>query len=513
MSGTRKQRRRTRKVTIDLDHFHQVVEATSERALTADEQKLLRDAYALIERLATPVEPDESSKKLFGGAESGGSEPQTKPAGHGRRGRQDFKGATVVPVAHPDVASGNACACCGAGRMYPLKRPLYFRHFTGQAPIELSIYELVQMRCNRCENVVTAPLPEGIGPESYAPSAASSIAVSKYGLGLPFYRQALHLTYLGVPIAAATQYEVVAGYCPKLQPLIQHLNVVAAAGNVVYSDDASVKILQFAREQGDDRTGLFTTAIVSHHDEFKVALFFTGRNHAGENRADLIKHREPDLEKLISMTDALASNTCKYDSAKELIAHCLAHGRRNFVKILDSFPEECRHVIDGLARVYHNDSLSRDLEHDPAQRLAYHQEKSQPVMDELKRWLDEQIDAHLVEPNSVLGKAVNYMRNHWEALTVFLRVPGAPLDNNVAERALKKVILHRKNSLFFRSAQGAKVADTYMSLIQTCQLNDANPLEYLTDVLTHHLAAAAAPAEWMPWNYEEALGRARGPSP
>jgi hypothetical protein len=487
---------------------------TAERALTADEQKLLRDAYALLERLAAPEEPNESSEKLFGPNDGSGKEDsRMRPPGHGRKGRGEFKGANIQPVAHPDVASGQICPCCGAGKMYPLKRPKYFRYYTGQSPIELTIFELTQLRCNRCEEVVTAPLPDGVGPDSYAPSAISSLALSKYGLGLPFYRNALQLTFLGIPIAAATQYEVVAGNCPKLQPLIGHMNKVAAAGNVVYSDDASVKILQFAREQSDERTGLFTTAIVSHHDDFQVALFFTGRNHAGENRADLLKQRPPDVGKLISMSDALASNTCKYDSAKELIAHCLAHGRRNFVKILDSFPEECRHVIDALARVYHNDAESRRLEHSPQQRLAYHQEHSQAVMDELKNWLDHQIHGKLVEPNSPLGKAINYMRNHWQPLTLFLSVEGAPLDNNVAERALKKVILHRKNSLFFRSAQGARVADTYMSIIQTCQLNGANPFEYLTAVLTYHELVAAAPSEWMPWNYQAAVDKARGPGP
>ena len=153
------------------------------------------------------------------------------------------------------------------------------------------------------------------------------------------------------------------------------------------------------------------------HDDFQIALFFSGRNHAGENRAELLEKRSPNLPGMIQMSDALASNCSKIETAQELIAYCLAHGRRNFVKILDSFPEECRRVLGDIARVYHNDSLSRQQNHTPAERLAFHQQNSGPVLRELKAWLDEQMEEKKAEPNSSLGKAIQYLRNHWEPLT------------------------------------------------------------------------------------------------
>ena len=128
-----------------------------------------------------------------------------------------------------------------------------------------------------------------------------------------------------------------------------------------------------------------------------------------------------------------------------------------------------------LGEVYHNDKLARERALSPEKRMRFHQERSGPVIEELRGWLDSQLAEKKAEPNSGLGKAIQYMRNHWGALTLFLREPGAPLDNNICERALKKAILHRKNALFYKTLNGAQVGDLYMSLIHTAELNGVNP--------------------------------------
>ena len=87
-----------------------------------------------------------------------------------------------------------------------------------------------------------------------------------------------------------------------------------------------------------------------------------------------------------------------------------------------------------------------------------------------------------------------------------------PLDNNVVERALKKAILHRKNSLFYKTLHGAQVGDLYMSLIHSCELNGANPFDYLSELLRHAEELKANPPEWMPWNYRETLLRLTTPT-
>ena len=126
-------------------------------------------------------------------------------------------------------------------------------------------------------------------------------------------------------------------------------------------------------------------------------------------------------------------------------------------------------------------------------------------MDGLHRWLKAQLDERLVEPNGSLGSAISYMLKHWEKLTLFLRVPGAPLDNNACERILKMAIRHRKNSLFYKTQRGADVGDLYMSLVHTCYSSGASPIDYLTELQRNHERVRAAPGDWMPWNYRAQL--------
>ena len=131
-------------------------------------------------------------------------------------------------------------------------------------------------------------------------------------------------------------------------------------------------------------------------------------------------------------------------------------------------------------------------------------------MEGLHQWMTEQLNGHKTEPNSGLGKAMKYLLRHWHKLTLFLRVPGAPLDNNICERALKMVVLLRKNALFYRTQHGADVGDLFTSLIHTCDLNKVNSFDYLTELQRHAAELKANPAEWMPWNYRDTLARPPG---
>jgi transposase len=139
------------------------------------------------------------------------------------------------------------------------------------------------------------------------------------------------------------------------------------------------------------------------------------------------------------------------------------------------------------------------------ERLAFHKAETGPLMERFNHWLHEQIDEKQVEPNSGLGDAIKYTIKHWGPLTLFLLVAGAPLDNNACERILKKAILHRKASLFYKTENGAHVGDLFMSLIHTCELCKADPFDYLTELQRHAREVAASPQTWLPWNYREAF--------
>ena len=302
-----------------------------------------------------------------------------------------------------------------------------------------------------------------------------------------------------------------------LAPAFAELIRQAAQGEVLHNDDTTVKILELMGERGrpeaqpgagkdvgdaDRRRGLFTSGVVALRDGHRVALFFSGRRHAGENLAQVLKHRAEDLPPPIQMCDALSRNLP--GELRTILAHCLAHARRRFVDVYERFPEPCRHLLETLAVVYRNDAVARERRLSPEARLQYHQDESRPTMQDLHDWLGRQLSEKRTEPNSALGDAITYMLKHWDRLTLFLRQAGAPLDNNLCERALKKAILHRKNALFYKTQNGARVGDLFMSLIYTCQLNRANPFDYLTQLQRHADAIAASPQLWMPWNYRDA---------
>ena len=339
------------------------------------------------------------------------------------------------------------------------------------------------------------------GSEKYDATAGAMIVLMKYGTGVPFNRLEQLEESMGVPLPASTQWDIVEKTAMPAHPAYKELIRQAAQGEVIHNDDTTMKILASVNEK--ERKGTFTTGMLSVAGERKIALFFTGHRHAGENLADLLAQRHRGLSPPIQMCDALSRNVPKEFAT--LLANCLAHARRNFVDVAESFPEECRHVIELLAKVYVHDARTREEKMSPEERLAYHKARSGPLMEDLREWMNAQFDEKRVEPNSGLGKAFSYMLNHWEPLTLFLRVPGAPIDNNVCERALKMAIRHRRNSLFFRTLHGAYIGDLFMSLIHTCRLSKVNPFDYLVALQKHSHEVFKNPEEWLPWNYEAAM--------
>ena len=454
--------------------------------------------------------------------------PKPDRKGHGRNGVKDYPGANKVSVSRETLQAGDDCPKCGDGTVYET-RPGVLIRIVGQAPLQATVYELQKLRCNLCGKLFTAQAPDGVGSQKYDATAGSMMALLKYGSGLPFNRSRGLQGNLGIPLPASTQWDIVHAKAKRILPAHQELIRQAAQGDLLHNDDTNNKILEFmgkrarkaARKQAalqqeqtpespadkdkkkKERTGLFTTGIVSQCADRQMALFFTGRQHCGENLGDVLRQRAQGLEPPIQMCDALSRNTPA--ELQTVLANCLAHGRRYFVDVFQLFEDECRYVLQALEVIYKNDAKTRKQQLSPEARLLFHQTHSRSTMDELHKWLQRQFDERLVEPNSGLGQAISYMLNHWKKPTLFLHKAGAPLDNNICERALKKIILHRKNSYFFKTQNGADVADLYMSLIYTCELNGVNAFDYLTELERHAGELASHPEQWMPWNYRTTL--------
>lgn len=441
-------------------------------------------------------------------------------AGHGRNGAPAYPGAEKVAVLHPTLHHGDRCPYCQEGNVYIQQEPAVAVRITGMAPLRATVNEAERLRCGACGEVLSAPMPDGVGEDKYDESATGMVGLFKYGVGIPFNRLEKMQQGFGIPMPAATQWDLVRDGSNQLEPAYEELIRQGAQGEVLYNDDTTGSILKLTPEQraaalsdteADERTGIFTSGIASTRAGRRIALFFTGAKHAGKNLADVLARRAAELPPPIQMCDGLDRNVPK--DFETILSNCLTHARRQYVDVAEHFPEECGFVLETLREVYKNDGIARAQQMTAEERLAFHQTESGPLMANLEAWMKEQIDGRKVEPNSGLGEAIRYMQKRWPKLTLFLRVPGAPLDNNLCERILKKAILHRKNALFFKTLNGARVGDLFMSLIHTAELNGANPFDYLVSLLRHHDELAKAPADWMPWNYWDAVARLPLPSP
>jgi transposase len=544
---SRRKKKPTRRVKVPIEKLNAIVERTRTEPLAEADHATLKAAVDTLARLTAELEstqttlarvqriafgaPTETTATVLGedkttaaspGARGEASPPaaadtppQGKAKGHGRNGAQDYPRAVRIPVAHATLQHGDPCPEPGCnGRLYLQRQePAVLVRVTGVAPLQAQVYELDRLRCGLCGTVFTAEPPAGVGAAKYDETAAAMIALLKYGCGLPFHRIQRLEQALAIPLPATTQWDVVQPAAGRLAPAFGELTQQAAEGTVLHNDDTPMRILKFTAEARaealppgakQERTGVFTSGVVAQTANGPIALFQTGPTHAGEHLAQILDRRQNPAPP-IQMSDALARNTPGEHPTQA--ANCIPHGRRKFVEVYAAFPEEVAFVLETLRPVFRADRQAKQDGLSPQARLLLHQQESGPRMQALHDWMDRQINDHLVEPNSGLGQAIAYLHNHWEKLTLFLRVPGAPLSNNLCERALKKAILHRKNALFYRTLNGAKVGDLFMSLIHTAELHRVEPFDYLVALLRHAPALARDPAAWMPWNYTTALAR------
>jgi transposase len=434
-------------------------------------------------------------------AERFASENEEKPKrkGHGRRAASAYSGARIVTCLHETLKVGDGCPASCGGRLYDLNEPTALLQFTGRPLIEATNYEREVLRCAKCQERYEAPLPEGVADERYDASCDATIALMRYGAGLPWHRQAGLQAMGGVPLSEATMWERCEATADAALGVYLHLRRLGANGEVMHTDDTGVKILSCLKEDQEEKgRGTNTSGIVVKVGSRKIAFYLSGRRHAGENLAELLKNRNAELEKPFQMSDALAVNTSVEKNVTS--GYCLTHARRKVYELIEHYPGECGVVLDAVTKVYQYEAETEGVS--PEERLAWHQARSGPVMKELKEWIDKQFAERLVEPNSSLGQALRYWLNHWERLTVWLRLPGAPLDNNECERTLKQFILMRKNSLFFKTEHGASVGDILASLIQTCRLNGVNAWDYLVTIIRNKTDARRNPHLYLPWNYK-----------
>lgn len=453
-----------------------------------------------VEKLLKPSESiNETSRKTS--QTNAKEENKTKP-GHGRLSAEDYVGAKRIYCPNTELEPKDKCPhehC--RGHLYDTNEPQVLIKREARPIIDAILYQRQVLRCSRCGDRFTASLPNGVNEEKYDVSADVMIAILHYSGAMPFYRLERMQEMMGVPLSASNQYERSEEVAKAVHPIFLELERQGAKLDVLHTDDTRVKILSLIKENKtlteEERKAMHTTGIKARSAKFDIALYYNGELHSGENLYELLKKRPKDLTEPILMADAESKNW-SFDYVG-VITKCLVHGRRQFVNCQNAFEQECSKVINELGEVYKIEEQTKNMT--ASERLAYHQKHSLPIMDKLKEYIDTLLIERQAEPNNPLGKACKYMQRHWFHLTQFLRIENCPLDNNTVERALRKAVILRKNSLFYKTENGAMTGSVLVSVIETCCINNINPFDYLISIMKNKKEVRLNPSVWLPWNY------------
>jgi hypothetical protein len=434
--------------------------------------------------------------------------------GHGRRGRDGYPGAERFPVEHPSLKPKQKCPECNKGRLYETE-PAVDYAWEGNAPLNLTIYLLQRLLCPECKTSFTAPSPgEGLahtvddnqdqmkaGIVDANAGANAMVAGMRFEYGVPHYRLAKIQERRGMALPASNQDRMIKQVAFSAAPVHESLIRMAADGELLQSDDTRMKILGHLKNgQDPPLKKTQTTVIISHVKGRAITLHVTGTSQAGVNVSNVLESRTDGLPPPIHMCDGLGANNL---SEEAIVANCMDHARRKFYDLHSSYKEEVNYILSEMQKVYLVDKKAKNLS--PSERLVMHRDLSKPTMDSLHQWMLDQFQSRRVEPNSPLGKAINYCLKRWPELTRFLEIPGVPLSNSDTEQAIKWAICHRKNSLFYKTQNGARNGDIIQSIIKTCNSAGVNSFDYLVALQENRSRVYESPELWLPWNYRANL--------
>lgn len=481
--------------------------------------KLLR----LIFGVKTELKNGSARSKIGTNPKSGNT---AKPK-RGRNGRNDYPGATTVTCKHQTLTRGEICPECLKGKLADAEPGVAYE-WKGQTPLTLSIYHLERFLCPVCKTSFTATPPAGAAIKTVDDSsddfktsrcdsnarANAMVAGLRYEYGIPGYRLAKIQGRLGLALPESTQWRMITQVKASGEIIFETLVREAASAELLMNDDTRMKILdvtkvlkaeQAAFEQEKKskkkiRTATRTSTVLAKNETRTIVLYFTGTGNAGENLACILEERPPDLPPPKQMCDGLRENSPGKEHPT-LEGNCLTHGRRGFFDIYNAGQTSLEFVIDLFGKIYAVDAAAKKDGLSPAERLLLHQKHSTKPVDMIADWMQAQIAEKLVEPNSKLGKHIAYCQRPWNKMTLFLRVEGMPISNDETERAIKPLAIYRKNSLFYKTENGAETGDVIQSIIQTCNQNGVNSFDYLTALQEHRAKVLASPEAWLPWNY------------
>lgn len=419
----------------------------------------------------------------------------------GRFGFEDYPNAPTVTHDVEGCQPGDLCVHCGFGKYYYGKDRKQLE-FSGGPIVTVKRHIKKALRCNRCGH-------EKLNHQKivkWKPEARSALVIHKI-YGTPWYRISRLQKLSGIPIAMSTQWTQCKGvWEDAAKYVVSELYRLGIEHSLWCTDDTGMKILSVLKANAllpeSEQRACHTTAIHTGYGKFKIILYMTANRYCRENWVPLLAKRNT-TDKVVVMTDA-SNQSLPKDAEREKAesAVCLGgHARRKFKDIELNYPSECEYFLSLIHDLYQNDDICKDME--PQERLEYHKKHSQPLIDAIYAKIAELFNHRIIEPNSDLGKAMNYWLNHREGLTAFLRIKGIPLDNNWAENALRIMAIYRKASLFFKTLNSAMVMSDLFGLVATCEANGINAFAYLNWIQVHWKAVQENPQAYLPWCFEQ----------
>ena len=528
---------------IDFHELAKLIERVGQAilhdlALSVSDMKLLLCAITTLCTLQTKMEQDDITlhklRKLLGmikqseqrkNADNKLKKSRTNKKDNNKKknlAKKKAKKLAKTKIIHhvfPTDKRGSVCPECQRGKLYPYTAKRLLR-ITGHAPFEATQHIAERLRCNACETVYTAPLPasvleDGDADQQYAYTARALMAINKFYTGTPYYHQENLTDLFGYYIGASTIFDQCETVANDSMPVFYELKRQAAEAELFLLDDTHNRILEQQPELRDKpngkgqqlRSGVYSSGLIATRtDGREIILFETSLGHAGEHLDSILQNRPNNLPAPKIMSDALSSN--KVTKTRVIISYCNAHSRRQFYDLEKLYPEEIGWVLDTYGKIWEHEAIIKDKKMSDEKRLAYHQEHSLPAMTSIREWAVKKMESEDFEEYSALGKAIKYFHKYYDGLIMFCVVLGAPIDNNRMEEKLKIVIRGRKTAHFYKTVNGAGVANVIISLIATAAQADVNSYDYLVALQKNRSKVKENPKDWLPWNYEKTLSEA-----
>lgn len=488
--------------------------------LVAENEKLLRMVERLLRHRFGPrsekldldqlrlVLEDEAQGQAESEAAQEAAEPEAAETVEKRRRRlQVNRNLGALPAELPryevviDVDSKD-CPCCG-GALHVIGEDRTEQLDFVPSQLRVRVVRRPRYGCRVCEaGVVQAPSPERPVDGGMATEAlVAHVVVSKFCDSLPLYRQTEILKRQGIRLDRSTLSSWVGRACWWLRPLYELVVSSVLSSDKVFADETSLPVLDPGR--GKTKTGRLWCYAVDDRPwagpTHPAAAYVYSENRKGEHPATHLTTFRGVLQ-----VDGYAGfgrlMKARQDASVQL-AFCWAHARRPFYKFYASTQSPlAAEVLNRIAKLY---EIEAEIRGQPAAvRQAVRRQRSRPLVEELRVWIEEHLPR--VPGWSDLAKAMRYLLRHYAGLILYLDDGRLEMDTNVVERAIKPVVITRKNSLFAGSDAGARHWAIANTLFQSCKLNGVEPLAYLTDVLQRIVSGRTLSSELhtlLPWNW------------